>query len=175
MKVVDNAPDNIAAHEQTTAQEILKQIPSGRVDAFVAGIGTGGTLMGVAKALRKRNPGPRIYAVDPIGKNSEGDVEPLTCSKHKVEGVGDGFIPSITNIEAIDEVVQVSDDDAVATAKRLAREKGLFDGTSSEAYAWASIRVAKRLGKGKTIVTLLPDSADRYYSTDSSGSEGLGA
>ncbi len=158
--------DNIAAHEQTTAQEILKQIPGGRVDAFVAGVGTGGTLMGVAKALRKRSPGLRIYAVDPIGKNSGGEVEPLTCSKHKVEGIGDGFIPSITDVKAIDEVIQVSDDDAIATAKRLAREKGLFVGTSSGAYIWASIRVAKRLGKGKTIVTLLPDSADRYYSTD---------
>jgi cysteine synthase A len=121
---------------------------------------------GVAKALRKRSPGLRIYAVDPIGKNSEGKVEPLTCSKHKVEGIGDGFIPSITDVKAIDEVIQVSDDDAIATAKRLAREKGLFVDTSSGAYVWASIRVAKRLGKGKTILTLLPDSADRYYSTD---------
>jgi len=129
--------DNIAAHEQTTAQEILKQIPGGRVDAFVAGVGTGGTLMGVAKALRKRSPGLRIYAVDPIGKNSGGEVEPLTCSKHKVEGIGDGFIPSITDVKAIDEVIQVSDDDAIATAKRLAREKGLFVGTSSGAYIWA--------------------------------------
>jgi cysteine synthase A len=158
--------DNVAAHEQTTAQEILKQVAGGKVDAFVAGIGTGGTLMGVANALRKKNPGLKVYAVDPIGTNAEGDVEPLTCSKHKVEGIGDGFIPSITDLKAIDEVIQVCDKDAIATAKMLAKRKGLFVGTSSGAYIWCALQVAKKLGKGKIIVTLLPDSADRYYSTD---------
>jgi cysteine synthase A len=158
--------DNVATHEQTTAQEILKQVPRGKVDAFVAGIGTGGTLMGVANALRKKNPEIEVYAVDPIGMNAEGELEPLTCSKHKVEGIGDGFIPSITDVKAIDEVIQVCDEDAIATAKMLARKKGLFVGTSSGAYVWAALQVAKKLGKGKIIVTLLPDSADRYYSTD---------
>ena len=158
--------DNIQAHERTTAQEILKQVPGGKVDAFVAGIGTGGTLMGVVNVLRKKNPELRVYAVDPIGMNVEGDIEPLKCAKHKVEGIGDGFIPSITDLKVIDEVIQVTDKNAIATAQRLAREKGLFVGNSSGAYVWCAFQAAKKLGNGKVIVTLLPDSADRYYSTD---------
>ncbi len=158
--------DNIRAHETTTAVEILKQVPSGKVDGFVAGIGTGGTLMGVSNILRKKNPNLKIYAVDPIGRNAEGDVEPLTCAKHKVEGIGDGFIPSITDIKVIDEVIQVTDKNALSTAQMLARTKGLFVGNSSGAYVWCARQAAKKLGKGKVVVTLLPDSADRYYSTD---------
>ncbi|MGD0802634.1 MAG: cysteine synthase A [Candidatus Bathyarchaeia archaeon] len=158
--------DNVRAHEMTTAQEILGQVPEGKVDAFVAGIGTGGTLMGVSNVLRRKNPGLKVYAVDPIGKNVEGDVEPLKCAEHKVEGIGDGFIPSITDVKIIDEVIQVTDRNAIATAQMLARKKGLFVGNSSGAYVWCALQAAKKLGKGKVVVTLLPDSADRYYSTD---------
>ncbi len=158
--------DNVRAHENTTAQEILRQVPGGKVDGFVAGIGTGGTLMGVSNVLRKRNPGLRVFAVDPIGKNAEGDVEPLTRALHKVEGIGDGFIPSITDVKAIDEVIQVTDANAIATAQMLARTRGLFVGNSSGAYVWCARQAAKKLGRGKAVVTLLPDSADRYYSTD---------
>jgi cysteine synthase A len=122
--------------------------------------------MGVVNVLRKKNPDLRVYAVDSIGKNVEGDIEPLKCAEHKVEGIGDGFIPSITDVKVIDEVIQVTDKNAIATARRLAREKGLFVGNSSGAYVWCALRAAKKLGNGKVIVTLLPDSADRYYSTD---------
>ncbi len=158
--------DNVRAHEQTTAQEILKQVPGGKVDAFVAGIGTGGTLTGVANVLKKKNPSLKVYAVDPIGKNVEGDIEPLKCAEHKVEGIGDGFIPSITDMKVIDEVIQVTDRNAIETAKMLARKKGLFVGNSSGAYVWCALKAADKLGNGKVIVTLLPDNADRYYSTD---------
>jgi cysteine synthase A len=158
--------DNVQTHEQTTAQEILKQVPEGKVDAFIAGIGTGGTLTGVANVLRKKNPNLKVYAVDPIGKNVEGDIEPLKCADHKVEGIGDGFIPSITDMKVIDEVIQVTDKNAISTAQMLARKKGLFVGNSSGAYVWCALQAANKLGKGKIIVTLLPDSADRYYSTD---------
>ena len=158
--------DNVQAHERTTAQEMLKQVPGGKVDAFVAGIGTGGTLMGVVNVLRKKNPDLKVYAVDPIGRNVEGDIEPLKCAEHKVEGIGDGFIPSITDLKVIDEVIQVTDKNAIATAQRLAREKGLFVGNSSGAYIWCALQTAEKLGKGKAVVTILPDNANRYYSTD---------
>jgi cysteine synthase A len=158
--------DNIKAHETGTAQEILRQVPGGKVDGFIAGIGTGGTLMGCANVLRKKNPWLKVFAVDPIGKNLEGDVDPLTCAQHKVEGIGDGFIPSITDVKIIDEVIQVTDKNAIAMAQMLARKKGLFVGNSSGAYIWCALQAAKKLGKGKVVVTLLPDSADRYYSTD---------
>jgi cysteine synthase A len=158
--------DNVQAHEKTTAQEILTQVPGGKVDAFVAGIGTGGTLMGVVNVLKKKNHNLRVFAVDPIGSNVEGDIEPLMCAEHKVEGIGDGFIPSITDLKIIDEVIQVTDKNAIATAQKLAREKGLFVGNSSGAYVWCALKAAKKLGKRKVVVTLLPDSADRYYSTD---------
>jgi len=159
-------PDNVAVHEKTTAQEILKQVLDGRVDAFIAGIGTGGTLTGVANVLRKENPNLRVYAVDPIGNKTPGEVEPFTCTEHKVEGIGDGFIPPITNLKQIDEVIQVTDKDAIATAQMLARRRGLFVGISSGAYVWCALQVAKKLGRDKIIVTLLPDSANRYYSTE---------
>ena len=158
--------DNVQAHEKTTVQEILTQVPGGKVDAFVAGIGTGGTLMGVVNVLKKKNHNLRVFAVDPIGSNIEGDIEPLMCAEHKIEGIGDGFIPSITDLKIIDEVIQVTDKNAIATAQKLAREKGLFVGNSSGAYVWCALKAAKKLGKGKVVVTLLPDSADRYYSTD---------
>jgi cysteine synthase A len=157
---------NVEAHEKTTAQEILKQVPGGRVDAFLGGIGTGGTLTGVANVLKKRNPAVKIYCVDPIGKGRVGEVEELTCSEHKVEGIGDGFIPEVCDVKIIDEIIQVPDEDAIKTAQMLAREKGLFVGVSSGAYIYSALKVAEKLGKGKVIVTLLPDSADRYYSTD---------
>lgn len=161
--------DNVAAHRETTGKEILRQVPGGRVDAFVAGVGTGGTLMGVAEALKAVNPEVKIVAVEPIGSRSEAPKEVkehLSVTKHKVEGIGDGFIPPIVNTELIDEWIQVYDEDAIEMAQRLAREKGLFVGISSGANVYASLKVAKNLGKGKVVVTVLPDSADRYYSTD---------
>jgi cysteine synthase A len=159
--------DNIMAHKITTGKEILEQIPGGWVDAFVAGIGTGGTLMGVAEVLKEANPDVKIVVADPIGPRSNFETStPFKCKEHKVEGIGDGFIPAITDVSVIDEVVPVCDEDAIAMARMLAREKGLFVGVSSGAFMYTAIKVAKELGKGKVVVTLLPDSADRYYSTD---------
>jgi cysteine synthase A len=161
-------PDNVAAHREKTGKEILEQVPGGRVDAFLAGIGTGGTLMGVAEALKAANPRVKIMAVEPVGLRAEAPKEVtkhLSIIKHKVEGIGDGFIPQIVSVDLIDDWMQVCDEDAIETACTLAREKGLFVGISSGANVYASLQVAKNLGKGKVVVTVLPDNADRYYTT----------
>jgi cysteine synthase A len=160
--------DNVAAHRENTGREILKQVSGGWVDAFLAGIGTGGTLMGVAQAIKTVNPEAKIVAVEPVGLRSGAPkkvAKHLSIVEHQVEGMGDGFIPQIVNTELIDDWVQVSDEDAIETACCLAREKGLFVGISSGANTYASLKVAKSLSKGKTVVTILPDSADRYYTT----------
>lgn len=162
--------DNVVAHMSTTAREILRQVPDGRIDALVAGIGTGGTLMGVGKILKRKNPQMKIVAVEPVGSKSHrrsalGMTEHLKIIDHQVEGIGDGFIPPIVDTGLIDDWVQVTDEDAIETACCLAKEKGLFVGISSGANTFASIMIAKRLGKGRNIVTVLPDSADRYYTT----------
>jgi len=160
--------DNVAAHKETTGKEILKQVPGGKVDAFVAGIGTGGTLMGVSEALKVANPKVEIIAVEPIGSmlKAKRTTEHLSVTEHKVEGMGDGFIPPIVKVDVIDEWVKVYDEDAIEIACRLAREKALFVGISSGANVYASLEIARKLGKDKVVVTVLPDSADRYYSTD---------
>lgn len=159
--------DNVVAHRETTGREIIQQT-GGRVDAFVAGIGTGGTIMGVAEALRAVNPAVKIIAVDPVGPRPEDKKIPqhLSVTDHKVEGIGDGFVPDIVNIDAIDEWIQVCDKSAIEMACKLATEKGLFVGISSGANVYASLHFAKRAGGNKVVVTVLPDSADRYYSTD---------
>jgi cysteine synthase A len=159
--------DNVEAHRITTGREILSQLPSGKADAFIAGIGTGGTLMGVAEVLKEANPDVKIFGVDPCGsKESYEQYEEFKCRKHQIEGIGDGFIPAITDVSIIDEVIPVFDEDAIATAQTLARTRGLFVGISSGAYVWTALQVAEKIGKDKVIVTLLPDSADRYYSTN---------
>ncbi len=160
--------DNVAAHRQNTGKEILKQVPGGQVDAFVAGIGTGGTLMGVGQAVKKTNPKARIVAVEPVGFKScapKKVTKHLSIINHQVEGIGDGFVPQIVETDLIDEWAQVSDEDAIETACCLAKEKGLFVGISSGANVYASMNVAKSLDEEKNIVTILPDSADRYYTT----------
>ncbi len=161
--------DNVAAHRETTGKEILLQVPGGKIDAFVAGIGTGGTLMGVAQALKAADLETRIVAVEPIGSKTNATrevAEHLSIIAHKIEGIGDGFIPPIVKTEMIDEWIQVCDEDAIRTSCRLAKEEALFVGISSGANVYASLKVAKKLGKRKVVVTVLPDSADRYYSTD---------
>lgn len=160
--------DNVLAHMLTTGAEILRQVPDGKVDVFVAGIGTGGTLTGVARVLKKRNPETKVVAVEPVGLESRRPrklEQHLEIIDHQVEGIGDGFIPEIVDRELIDDWVQVTDEDAIETACCLASERGLFVGISSGANVFASIMTANSLGKGKNIVTILPDSADRYYTT----------
>jgi len=152
---------NILAHKETTGKEILEQMK--RVDVFVAGVGTGGTLIGIAKALKEKNETVKIVAVEPAGSPllSKGKV-----GFHKIQGIGEDFIPKILeyNLDLIDVIVTVTDNQAIETSKRLGK-KGFFVGISSGANVYASLKIAKKL-KNKRVVTVLPDSADRYYSTE---------
>ena len=153
-------PANPEIHRSTTAAEILAQI--GHLDAFVAGVGTGGTITGVGEILKDALPGVEIVAVEPAGSPVLSGGSP---GKHKIQGIGAGFVPEVLNTDAIDQVMQVTDEDAAETARRLAREEGILAGISSGAAAWAAMQVAKRLGKDKVVVTVLPDTGERYLST----------
>lgn len=156
-------PDNAAAHYAHTGPETWEQM-AGEVDAFVDGVGTGGTLMGMGRFLRERNPRVVLVAVEP----SEAAV--MSGSRHlgphKIAGIGDGFIPPLMEMTMIDRVVPVDSDEAVAMAKRLSREHGLLVGISSGANVLATIQILKELGKDKRVVTILPDRCERYFSTD---------
>lgn len=155
-------PANPAAHRTGTGPEIEADT-DGRVDMFVAGVGTGGTLTGVGAYLKERHPNVRIVAVEPAGSPvlSKG-----TAGAHKIQGIGAGFVPEVLDRSLIDEVIAVENADAFETAKRIGRKEGVLVGISSGAAAWAAIELAKRPeNTGKTIVVLLPDSGDRYYST----------
>lgn len=151
---------NPQVHKETTAKEILSQV-RGEIDAFVAGVGTGGTITGVGEVLKEHNPNIKIFAVEPKSSAVLSGQKP---GSHKIQGIGAGFIPKILNRAIIDEVILVSDVDAYQQTKRLAREEGLLCGTSSGAALYASLQVAKRLGKGKTVVTVFPDRGERYFS-----------
>ncbi|MFZ7137164.1 MAG: cysteine synthase A [archaeon] len=152
--------DNVEAHKILMGKEILDQVP-GVVDAFVAGVGTGGTLMGVAQALKEVNPKVQIVAAQPAGSQelTGGEV-----GEHRIDGIGDGFIPNIVDTSIIDDAINVEDETAVNWSRILARQKGLFAGISSGANVYAAVQVAKKLKKGQTVVTVLPDSQDRYAS-----------
>ena len=155
-------PANPAAHRATTGPEIWSDT-DGRVDIFVAGVGTGGTLSGVGGYLKEKNPDIKIVAVEPAGSPvlSKGVAGP-----HKIQGIGAGFVPDTLNTEIYDEIITVENDDAFMTGRTLARKEGLLVGISSGAAVWAAIEVAKRKeNEGKTIVVLLPDTGDRYLST----------
>ena len=155
-------PANPAAHRKTTGPEIWNDT-DGNVDAFVAGVGTGGTVTGVGEYLKEKNPDINIYAVEPETSPvlSEGK-----SGAHKIQGIGAGFVPDILNTKIYDEVIKVSNEDAFALGKEIARTEGVQVGISSGAALFAAIEWAKKPeNKGKTIVALLPDSGDRYYST----------
>ncbi len=153
--------DNIEAHRLIRGKEIIEQVPNGWVDAFIAGVGTGGTLMGVAKALKEVNPAVQIVAAQPA---SSQELTGGKVGEHRIDGIGDGFIPSIVDRSIIDDAVNVKDEEAVNWSRMLAREKGLFAGISSGANVYAAVQIAKKMKKGQTVVTVLPDSADRYTS-----------
>jgi cysteine synthase A len=153
-------PANPEIHRRTTAAEILAQVS--HVDAFVGGVGTGGTITGVGEILKDVQPGVQIVAVEPAGSPVISGGSP---GKHKIQGIGAGFIPDVLNTEIIDEIIQVTDDNAWETTRRLAREEGILVGMSSGAAAWAALQVAQRLGEGKVVVVLLPDTGERYLST----------
>ncbi len=155
--------DNVRAHYLTTAPEIWEQT-GGNVDAFVDGVGTGGTLMGVGQFLRERNPACELVAVEPL--ESAVMSGSGTLGEHKIAGIGDGFIPPIVDMGKVSRIEAVSSDDAVAMTRRLGREFGLMVGISSGANVIAALRTAARLGRHRTVVTILPDRAERYFSSD---------
>jgi len=154
-------PANPEVHRKTTAEEIWNDT-DGKVDILVAGVGTGGTITGVSEILKGRNPGVKIVAVEPEDSPviSGGNPGP-----HKIQGIGAGFIPDILNTDIIDEVAKVTNDNALQTTKRLAKEEGILAGISSGAAVYAAIEIAKRnKNKNKTIVVILPDTGERYLS-----------
>jgi O-acetylserine dependent cystathionine beta-synthase len=152
-------PSNTESHYETTAPEIYEQM-EGRIDAFVTGAGTGGTFSGVAKYLRERIPGVYCVIVEPQGSILKGGE----AGPHEVEGIGASFIPPVLDMSLADEIIQVVDEPAFAMVARLAREEGILGASSAGANVVAALQVAERLGRGKRVVTLIPDSAERYIS-----------
>jgi cysteine synthase A len=156
-------PANPGIHRKTTAEEIWRD-SEGKVDILVAGVGTGGTITGIAGAIKERKPGFKAIAVEPKDSPilSGGKSGP-----HKIQGIGAGFVPDVLRMNLIDEVIQVSNEDAVRTVRKLAKEEGLFVGISSGAAVWAAIEIGKRKeNKNKLIVVILPDTGERYLSTE---------
>jgi cysteine synthase len=152
---------NPDCHYRTTGPEIWEQM-EGRIDSFVAGVGSGGTLAGVGKFLKEKNPQIRIVAVEPKNVSALLGHEP---GLHQIQGIGDGFIPTVIDVKIINHVVEVTDDEALELTRRLAREEGLLVGTSSGANVFAAIREAAFLGPKARVATILADRAERYFST----------
>jgi cysteine synthase A len=155
-------PANPEAHRATTALEILEDT-NRAIDAFVAGVGTGGTITGVGEVLRRELPAIRIVAVEPVQSQVLAGRAP---AMHAIQGIGAGFVPSVLKRELIDEVIACDERTAFDMAGRLAREEGITAGMSGGAAVWAAVEIAKRLGAGKRVVTVIPDTWDRYTSMD---------
>jgi cysteine synthase A len=156
-------PVNPEIHRKTTAEEIWRDT-DGKVDIVVAGIGTGGTITGVGEVIKSRKPSFRIVAVEP-------DASPVLSGgpkgSHKIQGIGAGFVPDVLNVKIYDEIIRVKDNDAIETARRMAKEEGLLVGISAGAAVWAALQVAGRKeNAGKLIVVILPDFGERYLSTE---------
>ena len=153
--------NNVRAHKRFTALEIMQQCAE-PIDGFCSGIGTGGTITGIGEVLKAQYPNIEIWAVEP---ENAAILAGGTVGTHLQMGIGDGIIPAILNRNIYDEIYVVTDEEALSTAKRLAREEGLLCGISSGTNVAAALKLAKKLGKGKTVVTVLPDTAERYFST----------
>ncbi len=154
-------PANPEMHRRTTAREILEQV-DGPIAGFCAGVGTGGSLTGIGEVIKAKFPGALIAAVEPV--NSAILSGGKSFAHHAQQGIGDGLIPEVLNTSVYSEVIVVSDEDAVNTSRRLAKEEGLFVGVSSGSNVWAALRLAERLGDGRIVVTILPDTGERYLS-----------
>src|SRR5271157_5525456 len=156
-------PANPEIHRKTTAEEIWRDT-DGKVDIVVAGVGTGGTITGIAEVIKSRRPGFRAIAVEPAASPVLSGGKP---GPHKIQGIGAGFVPDVLRRDLVDEIVKVEYDDAVKTARRLAKEEGILVGISSGAAAWAVLQVAARSeNKGKLVVAIMPDTGERYLSTE---------
>ena len=153
--------NNVKAHKNHTALEIMEQV-AGQIDGFCSGIGTGGTITGIGEVLKAQYPDVEIWAVEP---ENAAILAGGTIGTHLQMGIGDGIIPDILNQDIYDNIYVISDGEALETAKRLAREEGLMCGISSGTNVAAALKLAKKLGRGKTVVTVLPDTAERYFST----------
>jgi len=155
-------PANPAMHKKTTALEILESL-NGKIDAFVAAVGTGGTITGCGEVFKERNPNVKVIAVEPAGSPVLSGGEP---GPHKIQGIGAGFIPKVLNRAILDRVMTVTDDEAYQTAKQLSKKEGLLVGISSGANVFAAQKVAQELGPGKNVVTILCDTGERYISIE---------
>jgi cysteine synthase A len=161
-------PANPEAHRKTTAEEIWRDT-DGQIDIFVSGVGTGGTITGVGEVIKSRKPSMKAIAVEPTNSpviTQRMNGQELKPGKHGIQGLGAGFIPDVLNMKVVDEAVQVKDEDAVETSRKLSTQEGIFCGISSGAAAWAAVHVARRPeNAGKLIVVVLPDLGERYLST----------
>jgi len=155
---------NVKIHRETTGPEIVEAIKGhdGKLDAFIAGIGTGGTITGAGQVLKENFPGVKIYAVEPSASPVLSGGKP---GPHKIQGIGAGFVPDILNTEIYDGVITVENEEAFETARRVAREEGILGGISSGAAIFAALKIAKELGKGKRVVAVVPSNGERYLST----------
>lgn len=158
-----NNPANPNIHEQTTGPEIIEAFDGKTPDAFIAGVGTGGTLTGVGRALRKVNPAVKIYALEaaesPILKEGHG-------GKHKIQGISAGFVPEVLDTKIYDDIIEVTSDQAIDTVRKVGPAEGFLPGISAGANIFGAIEIAKKLGKGHTVVTVAPDNGERYLSTN---------
>ncbi len=155
-------PANPKVHELTTGPELVEQFEGRTIDAFLAGVGTGGTLSGAGKVLKEKYPDIQIVAIEPEDSPVLSGGEP---GPHKLQGLGAGFVPGTLNTEIYDEIIKVGNEVAMETSRRVAKEEGILGGISSGAAIYAAIQKAKELGKGKTVVTVLPSNGERYLST----------
>ena len=154
-------PANPEIHRNTTGKELVEQFPDG-LDAFISGVGTGGTVTGAGEVLKEKFPEIKVYAVEPTDSPVLSGGKP---GGHKIQGIGAGFVPEVINTEVYDEVIKVSNEDAFETSRRVGQEEGILGGISAGAAVHAALQVAKQLGKGKKVVAIIPDNGERYLST----------